>query len=219
MRILYFHQHFNTPSGNVGIRSYQMAQALLAAGHNVTMVCGSYDGGQTGLNHPFRNGYRDGVVEGIQIIEFDMAYSNDDGLFKRAWIFLKFAFRSIGLVFTEKYDVLFATSTPLTAAIPGIFARWLRVKPFVFEVRDLWPELPRAMGVIRNPLLLSAMSALEWASYRSAHRLIGLSPGIVEGITLRGVSRSSIAMVPNGCDLDIFASPCRTRGPYQCGVS
>jgi glycosyltransferase involved in cell wall biosynthesis len=215
MRVLYFHQHFNTPSGNVGIRSYQMAKALLAAGHNVTMVCGSYDGGQTGLNHPFHNGYRDGVVEGIQIIEFDMAYSNDDGLFKRAWIFLKFAFRSIGLVFTEKYDVLFATSTPLTAAIPGIFARWLRVKPFVFEVRDLWPELPRAMGVIRNPLLLGAMSALEWASYRSAHRLIGLSPGIVEGITLRGVSRSSIAMVPNGCDLDIFASPVMPWRPAQ----
>ena len=215
MRVLYIHQHFNTPDGNVGIRSYQMAKALLAAGHNVTMVCGSYDGGHTGLTDPFLNGYRRGLVEGIQIIEFDMAYSNDDGLFKRAWTFLKFAFRSIGLIFTEKYDVLFATSTPLTAAIPGIFARWLRRKPFVFEVRDLWPELPRAMGVIRNPLLLSAISALEWASYRSAHRVIGLSPGIVEGITQRGVSRSSIAMVPNGCDLDIFSSPVMPWRPAQ----
>lgn len=215
MRVLYFHQHFNTPNGNVGIRSYQMAKALLADGHCVTIVCGSYDGGHTGLTHPFSNGYRHGEVEGIQIIEFDLAYSNNDGFLKRAWTFLKFALRSIGLVFTEKYDVLFATTTPLTAAIPGIFARWLRGKPFVFEVRDLWPELPRAMGVIRNPLLLSAMSALEWASYRSAHRLIGLSPGIVEGITLRGVSRSRIAMVPNGCDLDIFASPMMPWRPAQ----
>jgi len=215
MRVLYFHQHFNTPDGNVGIRSYQMAKALLAAGHHVTMVCGSYDGGHTGLTDPFLNGYRRGLVEGIQIIEFDMAYSNDDGLFKRAWTFLKFAFRSIGLIFTEKFDVLFATSTPLTAAIPGIFARWLRSKPFVFEVRDLWPELPRAMGVIRNPLLLSAISALEWSSYRSAHRVIGLSPGIVEGITQRGVPRSSIAMVPNGCDLDIFSSPVMPWRPAQ----
>jgi glycosyltransferase involved in cell wall biosynthesis len=215
MRVLYFHQHFNTPNGNVGIRSYQMAKALLADGHHVTIVCGSYDGGHTGLTHPFSNGYRHGEVEGIQIIEFDLAYSNNDGVLKRALTFLKFALRSIGLVFTEKYDVLFATTTPLTAAIPGIFARWLRGKPFVFEVRDLWPELPRAMGVIRNPLVLSAMSALEWASYRSAHRLIGLSPGIVEGIALRGVSRSRIAMVPNGCDLDIFASPITPWRPAQ----
>lgn len=205
MRILYFHQHFNTPSGSVGIRSYQMARALVDKRHQVTMVCGSYDGGHTGLTNPFLNGRRRGVVEGIEIIEFKLAYSNIDGFVKRALTFLKFALRSVGLVFTEKYDVVFATTTPLTAGIPGIFARWLRGKPFVFEVRDLWPELPRAMGVIRNPVLLSAMRGLEWASYRSAHALVALSPGILEGIKHRGVPGERIALVPNGCDLDLFA--------------
>jgi glycosyltransferase involved in cell wall biosynthesis len=110
---------------------------------------------------------------------------------------------------------LFATTTPLTAGIPGIVARWLRGKPFVFEVRDLWPELPRAMGVIRNPLVLWAMGVLEWTSYRSAHRLVGLSPGIVEGITHCGVPRERIASVPNGCDLDIFATPVQPWRPAQ----
>lgn len=215
MRILYFHQHFNTPSGIVGIRSYQMAKALLEKGHRVTMVCGSYDGGHTGLDISFVKGRRRGMVDGIDIIEFDLAYSNVDGFLKRAETFLKFALRSIGLVFTERYDVLFATTTPLTAGIPGIFARWLRGKPFVFEVRDLWPELPHAMGVIRSPLVLRTMSALEWVSYRSAHRLIGLSPGIVDGITHRGVPRECIAMVPNGCDLDIFAGGAPPWRPAQ----
>ncbi len=168
------------------------------------MVCGSYGGGETGLLSAFANGRRMGCVDGIDIIEFDLAYSNSDGFLKRGMTFLKFALRSVGLAFSEKYDVLFATTTPLTAGIPGIFARWLRGKPFVFEVRDLWPELPRAMGVIKNPLVLGAMSALEWASYRSAHRLVGLSPGIVEGIAHRGVPRERIELVPNGCDLGIF---------------
>jgi glycosyltransferase involved in cell wall biosynthesis len=192
-----------------------MACRLLARGHQVTMVCGSYGGGKTGLAGPFVRGRRRGIVDGIDIIEFDLAYSNADGLVRRALTFVKFALRSIGLGFTEKYDVLFATTTPLTAGIPGIFARWLRGKPFVFEVRDLWPELPRAMGVIRNPLVLGAMSVLEWASYRSAHRLIGLSPGIVEGIAERGVSRGRIAMVPNGCDLDIFDAVVEQWRPAQ----
>lgn len=205
MKVLYFHQHFNTPSGIVGIRSYQMAKALIHQGHEVTVVCGSYDGGKTGLTEPFVCGRRRGVVDGIEIIELDLAYSNVDGFIKRALTFWNFALRSIGLAFTEKYDVLFATTTPLTAGIPGIFARWLRGKPFVFEVRDLWPELPRAMGVIRNPLVLSAMSILEWASYRSAHRLIGLAPGIVKGIAARGVRPERIVMLPNGCDMDIFS--------------
>lgn len=205
MKVLYFHQHFSTPKGAAGIRSYQMARRLIDQGHEVTMVCGSYGGGETGLDMPFKYGRREGLVDGIRVVEFDLTYSNTDGFVKRAWTFIKFALRSIGLVFSEKYDVLFATTTPLTAGIPGIVARWLRGKPFVFEVRDLWPELPREMGVIKNPILLGLMSFLEWASYRSAHRCVGLSPGIVDGIVKRGVKRERITMVPNGCDLEIFA--------------
>src|SRR5262249_49384205 len=189
-----------------------MAKALIERGHEVVMICGHYAGGLSGLDGPFIRGKREGNVDGIKVVEFDLAYSNDDGFIKRALLFLIFAFRSILLVLTERYDLVFATTTPLTAGIPGIFARWLRSKPFVFEVRDLWPELPKAMGVIRNPIVLGMMSGLEWLSYHSAHRLIGLSPGIVNGISKRGVSRDLITMIPNGCDLKIFnASSIRWR--------
>ena len=204
MRVLYFHQHFSTPKGATGIRSYEMAKALVKRGHQVTMVCGSYGAGQTGIDEPFEKGIRKGNVDGIDVIEFDLAYSNSDGFLKRSVSFMKFAVRSIGIAMSAKYDLIFATTTPLTAGIPGIFARWLRRKPFVFEVRDLWPELPKAMGVIRNPVILWAMAVLERTSYRSAHRCIGLSPGIVDGIASTGKSTKDITMIPNGCDLNIF---------------
>ena len=207
MHILYFHQHFSTPQGSAGTRSYEMAQALIRAGHSVTMVCGSYAQGQTGLSVPFRNGRRRGTVDEIEVIEFNLAYDNDMGFIQRSHVFLKFAVGSIGVALWEPGDIVFATTTPLTAGIPGIFARWLTRKSFVFEVRDLWPELPKAMGVITNPLVLWLMSVLEWISYRSADRLVGLSPGIVGGIEARGVNRSRIAMVPNGCDMDLFSTP------------
>lgn len=219
MRVIYFHQHFSTPKGAAGIRSYQMARRLLARGHQVTMVCGSYGGGQTGLTQAFQGGRRRGCVDGIDIIEFDLSYSNADGFARRSATFLLFALRSIRLALTEPYDLLFATTTPLTAGLPGIFTRWLRGKPFVFEVRDLWPELPRAMGVIRNPLVLGLMAMLEWASYRSAHRLVGLSPGIVQGIERLGVAQSRIVLVPNGCDLDIFGAPSQPWRPAGIAAS
>ncbi len=213
MRILYLHQHFSTPFGSTGTRSYEMARRLLSRGHDVTVVCGSYDGGVTGLSQPFKRGMRRGLVYGIDVIEFDLKYSNSHRYLRRTWTFLKFALRCIGLVCTERYDLVFATTTPLTVGIPGIFARWGLGKPFVFEVRDLWPDLPRAMREIRNPVVLWAMGLLELASYRSAHRLLGLSPGIVEGIFRRGVPRESITMVPNGCDLDIFCAQVRPWRP------
>lgn len=215
MKVLYFHQHFVTPHGAGAIRSYAMARKLIERGHKVTMVCGSFTGGNTGLSGPYENGMRRGWVDGIDVVELDLAYSNHDGLFKRSRTFLKFAWRSVLLALREPYDLVFATTTPLTAGIPGIAARWLRGKPFVFEVRDLWPELPRAMGVIRNPVVLWAMGVLEWSSYRSAHALVGLSPGIVEGITHRGVTRDRVALVPNGCDLALFdqaSEPWRPEG-------
>lgn len=206
MKFLYFHQHFSTPQGATGTRSYEMARRLIARGHQVTLVCGSAGAGDTGLTQPFIDGRRRGTVDGIDVIEFELAYSNKLGFVRRALVFLLFAWRSILVALREDYDVVFATTTPLTAGIPGIVARWLRRKPFVFEVRDLWPELPRAMGAITNPVGLWAMGVLEWVSYHSAHRLVGLSPGIVEGIAHRGIPRERILAVPNGCDLDIFAA-------------
>jgi glycosyltransferase involved in cell wall biosynthesis len=215
MKILYFHQHFSTPQGSGGTRSYEMAQRLIADGHVVTMVCGSYANGKTGLTGDFIKGQRRGDVDGINVIEYNLSYGNKDGFVKRSLTFVKFALRSVGVALSAPADLVFATTTPLTAGIPGIVAKWLRRKPFVFEVRDLWPELPKQMGVITNPVILWAMGALEWASYKSADRLIGLSPGIVEGIARYVPDRSKIAMIPNGCDMDLFGrnvTPWRPAG-------
>jgi glycosyltransferase involved in cell wall biosynthesis len=215
MKVLYFHQHFSTPSGATGTRSYEMAQKLIHKGHQVTMVCGSYNVGTTGLDTPFVNGKRKGKVNHIQVIEFDLSYANTDSFLTRSSQFIKFAYQSVKLAFSEDYDVLFATSTPLTAAIPGLFAKLFRKKPFVFEVRDLWPELPKAMGVITNPAILFGMSVLEKMSYLMADRCIGLSPGIVAGIKKRGPDHLDVDMVPNGCDLALFGQTVDYTLPFE----
>lgn len=202
MNILYFHQHFKTPTTAGGTRSYEMAQRLIARGHAVTMVCGKTD--DLGLEPSGRKGVLRGNIDGIDVIQIDIPYSNYDGILKRAIIFVRFALAGIGVARREPHDILFATSTPLTAGIPGIVMKLLRrKKPFVFEVRDLWPELPKALGM-KNPLLIGGMSVLEWLSYNLADACVGLSPGICEGIKKRCRKEKPIAMIPNGCDLDIF---------------
>lgn len=205
MHILYYHQYFSTPDGAIGLRSYEIARRLTARGHEVTIVCGSGDEiSHTGLTGKFRLGKRHGDVDGIHVIELLLPYSNKDNFLKRSVTFLRFALRGIGIALRHRSDLIFATSTPLTAGLPGIVARLVRNKPFIFEVRDLWPELPREMGVIQNPAVLKAMDMLEWLSYHTAIACIGLSPGIVEGIKRRGIDASRITMIPNGCDLDLF---------------
>ncbi len=204
MKVLYYHQYFSTPAGSNGTRSYELACDLVRHGHHVTMVCLRTDRSVTGLTGDSRNGRRYGFVDGIEVIEFDLPYSNHAGLLERALVFLRYSWQSLLLALGSDVDLIFATTTPLTAGIPGIAARWLRGIPFVFEVRDLWPELPRAMGVVRNPLVLRALSALEWCSYHSADACIGLAPGICEGIADRGIPPGRITSIPNACDLELF---------------
>ncbi|WP_152266628.1 glycosyltransferase family 4 protein [Agriterribacter humi] len=212
MRVLYFHQYFNTPSIGGGIRSYEFAQALVKKGHHVTMICGGAD---EKFNLPKVSRYFNrGFVDGVEVIQIRINTTNKDKISKRAIDFVKFGFLSIKFAFNEEYDLLFATSTPLSAGIPGIFAKWFSRKKFkfVFEVRDLWPELPKALG-LKNPFLLWGMGVLEKVSYKKSDACIGLSPGICEGIKKKTPKGHLIEMIPNGCDIDLFTRD--TTGKYE----
>lgn len=204
MKVLYYHQHFTTDKGKSGTRSYEFAKYLVSMNHQVLVVCGASSRGDAGFDQPFINGQRHGFVEGIEVIQFNLQYSNNQSFIKRSIVFMNFALKSIKIALTKDYDVLFATSTPLTAGIPGIIAKLFRPrKRFVFEVRDLWPELPKAMGVIKNPVVLWLLKLLEKLTYRMADGIVALSPGIEEGIRITS-PKKDIVMIPNSCDLELF---------------
>jgi glycosyltransferase involved in cell wall biosynthesis len=167
------------------------------------MVCGGADE-KFNLPKVSRN-FNRGFVEGVDVIQVRVETANEDKISKRAIEFIKFGLLSIKFAFKEDYDVLFATSTPLSAGIPGIIAKWFSRKKFkfVFEVRDLWPELPKALG-LKNPILIGGMSLLEHVSYKKSDACIGLSPGICEGVKKKAPKDRWVEMIPNGCDLDLF---------------
>lgn len=205
MKVLYFHQYFTTPSKGGGIRSYEFAQALIKGGHEVTVVCGGADD-KFNLARISKN-INKGTVDGVNVIQIRVATKNKDKLLKRGIDFVKYGFLGIRFAFEEDYDILFATSTPLTAGIPGIFAKWFRRKPFkfVFEVRDLWPELPKALG-LKNPIALWGMSVLEKLSYNKSDACIGLSPGICRGIENKAPKNHPIKLIPNGSDINLISN-------------
>lgn len=218
MKILYFHQYFKTPDVAGGTRSYAMARHLTEEGHKVTMVCLISDNAISITRNEDKKGTQRGSVEGIDMIEFDLEYSNKLSFTQRTLVFIKYSLRCIGLIFTEDYDLVFATSTPLTAGIPGIIMKITgKRKPFIFEVRDLWPELPREMGIIKNRFVLWMMDILESLSYNRADACIALSPGISEGIKKKLKKQKPVHMIPNGCDLELF-KPGKTRKCIIQGV-
>ena len=202
MHVAYIHQHFSTTRGATGTRSYEMSQRLLRAGHRVTMICGAYEAGDQRVVSNRR--VVECEVDGIRVLRIAELYANRMGFARRVLAFGRFARTATGVVSKLDADLVFATSTPLTVGIPGMKgARRLGV-PFVFEVRDLWPELAIALGVIKHPLLTWYTRRLERNIYHAAHRIIALAPGIKEGICRTGYPPDRVTMIPNSCDLDLF---------------
>lgn len=202
MHVAYIHQHFSTRKGASGTRSYEFSRCLQEAGHRVSMICGVSETAAGAI--PRTDGQRVLEVDSIRVHCVPEPYSNKMGFSRRLLAFGRFARAAERIVRRLNADLVFATSTPLSVGIPGMRgARRLGV-PFVFEVRDLWPELPIAMGIIRNPLLQWYTRRLERRIYFSARHIVALAPGIQEGICRTGYPRERTSMIPNASDLDLF---------------
>jgi glycosyltransferase involved in cell wall biosynthesis len=198
MRITYIHQYFNTPEMSGGTRSYEMARRLVMRGHNVSMITTSREASEK--PHLW---YRT-VVDGIDVHWLPVPYTNSMSYRERIRAFSAFSWKAAFEATSIPTDLVFATSTPLTVALPGIYAAKRHGVPFVFEVRDLWPEIPIAVGALRNPVLRYSAQALERWAYKHASAIIALSPGMKAGIVDTGILSEKVTVIPNGCDIDRF---------------
>ncbi len=202
MHVAYIHQHFSTTKGTTGTGSYEMARRLLETGHRVTMICGASEVSDMNAADSERVSTLD--VDGITVKRINEPYANRMGFVARLRAFGRFARAATGVVTQLDADLVFASSTPLTVGIPGMKGARKLGAPFVFEVRDLWPDVPVAIGILRNPLLIWYARRLERRIYRAAERIIALSPGMKRGIAKTGYPADRITMIPNGADLDLF---------------
>lgn len=202
MHILYIHQHFATPNGTTGTRSYEFARHWVKAGHKVTVITGHYDIG--GLET--KGGLlQKQTIEGINVVIVGTNYSNKQSHFRRTISFLSFCFLSIfaGLRIKE-INVIYATSTPLTVGIPAIALKWLKRVPFIFEVRDQWPEALADMGIIKNKVLIRILLWFEKTIYRQSSGVVALSPPMADDIKNILPQGKNITVIPNSCDTELF---------------
>jgi len=193
MKILYIHQYFRTPQEGGPIRSYYLAKGLVDRGFEVEMIT-AYNGTIKTIKH----------VDGIKVHYLPIHYDNTLSFKRRVISFLKFMYMSVDEAATIKnVDLCYATSTPLTVGMAAIKIKERFNIPYVFEVRDLWPEAPIQMGAIRNPWLLRYTQDMEQRIYDHAEKIVTLSPGMQAGVALK-VRNKSISLIPNMSDIDFF---------------
>lgn len=208
MHILYVHQYFRTPAQGGAIRSWHIANGMVKAGHKVTMI--------TAHEGPARQE----TMEGIDVRYLQVPYSNHMSVFRRILAFGQFVQqvkREISSL--QSVDLCYLTSTPLTVGLIGLWVKRTKSWPYIFEVRDLWPEAPIQMGVIRFGPIKAALRWLEKRIYDKAEQIIALSPGMKAGVLQRSPN-ASVTMIPNMADLDFFAElPSKKDAEKVLGLS
>jgi glycosyltransferase involved in cell wall biosynthesis len=205
-KLIYLHQYFATPTVSGGTRSWEFSNRLIRDKWHVSMICGNSEIHEISKNDVLNS--FDTEIGKFQLNSISLKYSNNMSYGRRILSFFSFAIKSSLQVLREpKADLTFATSTPLTIAIPALLRKWFYGTPYVFEVRDLWPEMPIAVKAIRSPLAIYFARQLELLAYRNASHIVALSPGMKEGIVKLGIASDKVDVIPNGCDNARFNVP------------
>lgn len=206
VRILYIHQYFLTPAHAGGTRSWSLSHLLWQKGHQVTVISGAVNY-QTGQHLGDAEGIlvsRE-IFDGIEVLRVGFALPGYHNFLMR--ILNLFVFMLLTCLISLRLprpDVIFATSSPITVAIPALLLHWFRGVPIVFEVRDLWPDFPIQYGVLTNSLLIRLGYALESLIYRRSKTIVTTSPRMRQRIISKGVDRKRVFCLPIGVDITEF---------------
>lgn len=187
------HQHFNTPYEGGAIRSYYLAQALVAAGKEVTVITGA-----NVASYTFRE------IDGIRVHYLPVPYQNAFGFGARSRSFLRYVIKSVALSKKlGRFDFCYAISVPLTVGLAAQIIKMRDKLPFFFEVGDLWPDAPVQMGFINNYFLKSVLYWYEKKIYQSAKALVALSPEIKRTL-MQKMPEQNVHLIPNMSDCDFY---------------
>lgn len=214
MRILFFSHYFPPEVNAPASRTYEHCREWVAAGHEVHVIT-CVPSHPVGV--PFR-GYRPGWYQqerhdGIVVHRVWTLLAPNKGVVKRTLNYLSFmppaVWRSLRL---GRFDVLIGTSPQFFCAVATWIAASLGRTPWVFELRDLWPESIHAVGAARAYMPLKMLERLELLMYAQARSVVCVSEAFVRNLVSRGVPTSKISFVPNGVDTAMWTAGVRAKG-------
>lgn len=205
MRILLLNQVFVAPDEPGHTRHFEMAQFLRARGHELVIVASDLNY-QTGQRTVTRRGlFAEQVIEGVRVLRAYMYPALHRSYFWRIISFFSFMFSSVWTALQVRdVDLVMGTTPPIFQAVSAWFVAAVRRKPFLLEVRDLWPEFGVSMGVLTNPLLIALGRWLERFLYARATHILVNSPAYKEYMISKGVPADKITFIAYGTDVDMF---------------
>jgi len=211
LRILFLTDNFPPEVNAPASRTYEHCREWVRAGHEVTVVTCAPNFPKGRVFEGYRNRlFAREVADGISVVRVWSYITANEGLLKRTADYVSFMVSAIlAAPSLERPDVIVATSPQFFTACAGWAVSRLKGRPWVFELRDLWPESIRAVGAIRNHRILDRLERMELGLYRDAAAVVCVTRAFRDNLIRRGVDPDKVAVVTNGADLSRFAPRAR----------
>ena len=206
MRILFF-SHYFPPEGNApALRTFDHCTRWAAAGHEVTVVTCAPNHPRGRLYPGYRNRPRQiEYMEGVRVVRVMTYLAANEGAWRRTANYLSYLAAAVPAGLLEpRPDVVIATSPQFFCGWAGVLASRLRRRPFLLEIRDLWPESIAAVDAMRSRTALRLLEKLERGMYRAARHIVTVGDGYRARLIERGVEPHRISVVMNGVDRTRF---------------
>jgi hypothetical protein len=207
MHILFLSDNFPPEVNAPASRTFEHCHEWVRAGHRVTVLT-CVPNFPAGKVFPgYRNClYQREAIDGIDVIRVWSYITATEGFLRRTLDYVSYMAAAIVVApFMRNVDVVVATSPQFFTACAGWFVAAVKRRPFVFELRDLWPESIRAVGVMRDGVVLRALERLELFLYRRAAAIVTVTHSFRTRLIARGIDGTKIVVVTNGADLTRFS--------------
>jgi len=207
MHILFFTHYFPPEVNAPASRTYEHCKEWVKNGHTVTVVTGVPNHPKGQVYPGYKNKlYQKETVDGINVIRLWTYVTANEGFIKRTLNYLSYMFSVILFIpFLPKHDVFISTSPQFFCGLAGYFVKFFRRKPWIIEIRDLWPESIVAVGAIKNKTIISILEYLEKLVYSKSDHIVPVTDAFKAYMLKKGIDESKITVIKNGVDLSFYA--------------
>ena len=199
MRILFLTDNFPPESNAPANRTYEHCLEWINKGAEVTVITCVPNFPKGKVFAGYKNKlYQEEKMDGIRVIRVWSYMSGNAGVLRRTLDYVSFGIMAFLVSLFIKTDILIATTPQFFTALFGCLAAFLKRKPWIMEVRDLWPESIKAVDAIQQNKVIDFLEKLELFLYRQATRIVVVTDAFKENISSRGISKAKIDVVKNG---------------------
>lgn len=206
MHILFLSDNFppevNAPAG----RTFEHCREWVKAGHQVTVITCAPNFPKGRVFGGYRNRlWQSADMEGIRVIRVWSYITRNEGFAKRILDYLSYMITSfVAALFVRRVDIIVATSPQFFTACAGWAVSVVKWRPWVFELRDIWPESIRAVSAMKASRALDVLEKVELFLYRRATAIVSVTHSFKENLIQRGIEGNKIHVVTNGVDIQQF---------------